>query len=83
MLPKTSYRLLILSTCLLLSACGDRSTGKKVLLIGLDGVRVDILAAANTPNIDALIANGTFSDDAQTRPRTVSGPGWSSMLTGV
>jgi predicted AlkP superfamily pyrophosphatase or phosphodiesterase len=73
----------MLSTCLLLSACGDRSNGKKVLLIGLDGVRVDILAAASTPNIDALIANGTFSDNAQTRPRTVSGPGWSSMLTGV
>ena len=82
-LPRTSYRLLILSACFLLSACADRPNGKKVLLIGLDGVRVDILAAATTPNIDALIANGTFSDDAQTRPRTVSGPGWSSMLTGV
>ena len=56
---------------------------KKVLLIGLDGVRVDILAQAHTPNIDALIANGTFSGEAQTRPPTVSGPGWSSMLTGV
>ncbi|UCD25423.1 MAG: alkaline phosphatase family protein [Gemmatimonadota bacterium] len=56
---------------------------KKVLLIGLDGVRVDILAQAATPNIDALIASGAFSDRAQTRPPTVSGPGWSSMLTGV
>ena len=73
----------LLTTCAWFSACNGRPVEKKILLIGLDGVRVDIMAAASTPNIDALIANGTFSDDAQTRPRTVSGPGWSSMLTGV
>jgi predicted AlkP superfamily pyrophosphatase or phosphodiesterase len=55
----------------------------KVLLIGLDGVRVDILAAAATPVIDSLIAGGYFSDKAITRQRTVSGPGWSSMLIGA
>ena len=58
-------------------------TRKKVLLIGLDGIRVDILEQADTPNLDALIAGGAFSADARTRPITVSGPGWSSMLTGV
>ncbi|MFQ6047327.1 MAG: alkaline phosphatase family protein, partial [Gemmatimonadales bacterium] len=66
----------------LVAACGSPDT-KKVLLIGLDGVRVDILAQAATPNIDALIANGTFSEWARTGTPTVSGPGWSSMLTGV
>ena len=55
----------------------------KVLLIGLDGVRVDILAEANTPNIDSLIAAGAFTDEALTGTRTWSGPSWSSMLTGV
>jgi predicted AlkP superfamily pyrophosphatase or phosphodiesterase len=55
----------------------------RVLLIGLDGVRVDILESAATPNIDALRANGTFTADARTRMPTVSGPGWSSMTTGV
>ncbi|MFQ5572424.1 MAG: alkaline phosphatase family protein, partial [Rhodothermales bacterium] len=60
-----------------------RPAKKKVLLIGLDGVRVDILASARTPYIDALIAGGTFSDEAQTRMPTVSGPGWSSMVIGV
>ncbi|MFT5142674.1 MAG: putative AlkP superfamily pyrophosphatase or phosphodiesterase [Rhodothermales bacterium] len=58
-------------------------TSPKVLLIGLDGVRVDRLMAVNTPSIDALAANGTFSTVAQTRMPTVSGPGWSSMVTGV
>ena len=63
--------------------CGKPSGQPKVLLIGIDGVRVDVLAQANTPNIDALIADGTFSDRAQTDTPTVSGPGWSSMLIGV
>jgi predicted AlkP superfamily pyrophosphatase or phosphodiesterase len=54
-----------------------------VLLIGLDGVRVDILAQATTPTIDSLIAEGIFSDAALTGEPTVSGPSWSSMLIGV
>jgi len=56
---------------------------RKFLLIGLDGIRTDVLVMADTPNIDALIADGVFSDTAVTRSPTVSGPGWSSMLTGV
>jgi predicted AlkP superfamily pyrophosphatase or phosphodiesterase len=54
----------------------------RVLLIGLDGVRVDVLAEARTPNIDSLIAHGTFVLATPVEP-TVSGPNWSSMLTGV
>ncbi len=56
---------------------------KKVLLIGLDGVRVDIMASVDTPVIDSLAAAGFFSDEAKTRVRTVSGPGWSSMTIGA
>jgi len=55
----------------------------KVLVIGIDGVRPDVLAQVETPNLDALIAAGTFSERAQTGRPTVSGPGWSSFLTGV
>ena len=55
----------------------------KVLFIGLDGCRPDALMAASTPNIDGLIANATYSMHALTRTPTVSGPGWSSMTTGV
>ncbi len=74
---------LLLAALWIAAACGGQPAKKKVLLIGLDGVRVDVLAAAYTPHLDALIAEGTFSDHAQTRPPTVSGPGWSSMVTGV
>jgi arylsulfatase A-like enzyme len=55
----------------------------KVLVIGIDGIRVDVLAEVPTPNLDALASEGTFSAEAQTGRPTVSGPGWSSMLIGV
>lgn len=62
---------------------------KYVLAIGIDGLRTDALDAAKTPNIDALKANGSFSNACKILgPRyqkndTISGPGWTSYLTGV
>ena len=87
-------RVRLILTVLLLgtitAACGEQpapsevqTATKKVLLIGLDGIRVDILAKAHTPHIDALIAQGAYSDNAYTRMPTKSGPGWSSIVTGV
>jgi predicted AlkP superfamily pyrophosphatase or phosphodiesterase len=55
----------------------------KVMLIGIDGVRPDVLRAVSTPNVDALIEAGAFSDRARTGLPTLSGPSWTSMLTGV
>ncbi len=52
-------------------------------MIGIDGVRPDVLAEVSTPNLDALAADGTFTDRARTTFPSVSGPGWSSLLTGV
>lgn len=54
-----------------------------VLLIGIDGCRPDALLAAKAPHLHGLIKTGAFSDKAQTGEITISGPGWSSMLTGV
>lgn len=62
---------------------------RKVLFIGIDGCRFDAIEAANTPNLDALMADGCYSDhclilgDRYQKNDTVSGPGWSSILTGV
>ncbi len=56
---------------------------KKVLLIGIDGVRADVMAEVSTPNLDALSAGGAWSMTARTTIPTVSGPAWSSMLIGV
>jgi len=55
----------------------------KVLVIGIDGVRPDVLSDVPTPNLDALIADGAYTDQAQTGLPSVSGPGWSSFLNGV
>lgn len=56
---------------------------RKVLVIGIDGVRGDAAIAANTPHIDALAANGVSSYEAQVLPITNSGPGWTTILSGV
>jgi predicted AlkP superfamily pyrophosphatase or phosphodiesterase len=64
-------------------ACADPPRDKRVLVIGIDGVRPDVLAEVGTPNIDALIADGTFADDVESKAQTISGPGWSSMVIGA
>jgi predicted AlkP superfamily pyrophosphatase or phosphodiesterase len=56
---------------------------KKVLIIGIDGLRPDAMLVAKTPNLDKLAANGTFCWKASTEIQTVSGPAWSALLTGV
>ncbi|MBT8397338.1 MAG: hypothetical protein HKO65_08595 [Gemmatimonadetes bacterium] len=55
----------------------------KVLLVGWDGVRPDVLREVPTPVFDSLAATGTFSETAEAARPTVSGPCWSSILTGV
>lgn len=65
--------------------------GRRVLFVGIDGVRPDALQVASTPNMDALAANGVITYNAfaggvlgtATQQVTYSGPGWSSLLTGV
>lgn len=56
---------------------------KKVLIIAIDGCRPDALLVASTPNIDRLWHEGAFSFLAVTDKITVSGPSFTSMLTGV
>ncbi|MFP6649663.1 MAG: alkaline phosphatase family protein [Pirellulaceae bacterium] len=86
-------RLLLWTTFLLLgSACLLRAQDpgqQRVLVIGIDGVRPDALAVARTPTLDRLVRTGAFADTTQilgtrySKSNTISGPGWSSILTGV
>jgi predicted AlkP superfamily pyrophosphatase or phosphodiesterase len=55
----------------------------KVLIIGLDGCRADALVKAHTPNLDSLRQSGIYCSSSWQLGKTKSGPGWSSMLTGV
>jgi len=57
----------------------------KVLVIGVDGVRADLVPAAMMPNLDALRGFGQWIPRASTQRTggTSSGPGWTSIFTGV
>ncbi|MFB9325718.1 alkaline phosphatase family protein [Paenibacillus aurantiacus] len=57
---------------------------KKVIVIGIDGARPDALQAANTPAIDALVANGAYTWSANANSNyTWSATGWSTLHSGV
>lgn len=62
---------------------------RKVLYLGIDGCRFDAMQVAKTPNLDRLIENGCYDDrtlilgDRYRGNDTISGPGWSTILTGV
>ncbi|NQX91082.1 MAG: alkaline phosphatase family protein [Flavobacteriales bacterium] len=78
-----TLRMMVVPLLLLSTSSAYSQTEKKVLIIGIDGTRSDALEFANTPNIDGLIANGLYSPDALSDDITISGPAWSSILTGV
>ncbi|MFA5606572.1 MAG: alkaline phosphatase family protein [Leucobacter sp.] len=61
-----------------------RSVGAvKLLLVGLDGLRIDRgFATGNAPNLDALAAEGHFVRSEVEGP-TISGPSWATILTGA
>ena len=61
----------------------ENSLTPKVLVIGIDGIRPDVLMDVITPNLDKLAAEGFLTNRAMTGYPSVSGPGWSSMLNGV
>ncbi|MDH6141926.1 putative AlkP superfamily pyrophosphatase or phosphodiesterase [Kitasatospora sp. GP30] len=57
---------------------------RRVLVVGIDGVRLDLLPELNTPHLDAVAAAGFLApvevDDATP---TMSGPCWATIATGV
>ncbi|MEI6408054.1 MAG: alkaline phosphatase family protein [Bacteroidota bacterium] len=74
---------IVLFISLLASVSAFATQPRKVLVIGIDGTRADALQAANTPNIDALLAHSFYTFDSWHLDITVSGPSWSSIMTGV
>jgi|GEM_PF-406207 len=57
----------------------------KVLVIGIDGVRGDAMEGATLPELRSLLrhAAASFHASAQRTGPTSSGPGWTSIFTGV
>ncbi|NUR91076.1 MAG: phosphodiesterase, partial [Nonomuraea sp.] len=55
-----------------------------VIVFGVDGVRLDTLAAAHTPNIDKITDAGFFSSfEVSKSAPTLSGPCWTTVATGM
>jgi len=85
----TTAVLLILSLAGACLAADAPAKTKKVLFLGIDGCRFDAIKAAETPNLDKLMEQGCYDEDCQILSErfqgndTISGPGWSSILTGV
>ncbi|MAQ47254.1 MAG: hypothetical protein CMD27_00040 [Flavobacteriales bacterium] len=63
----------------------DTKIDRKVLIIGIDGFRSDVMNLTSTPFINDLIQNkNTYSNiNHIAEGITYSGPNWSSILTGV
>ncbi|MBN2777075.1 MAG: alkaline phosphatase family protein [Bacteroidales bacterium] len=82
---KKSITQIMLSILVLLISISISAQEKenKVLIIGWDGVRSDCLELANTPNMDNLFSQGISTTWAHNQNVTVSGPTWSTILTGV
>lgn len=84
--PLLAFALLALGPVL---GIANDSPSRHVLLIGVDGCRPDALQAAKTPNLDKLTSGGLLSLNTSilgprpTSNDTISGPGWSSIFTGV
>ncbi len=78
--------------CLLLivePACGEGPEAKKALVIGIDGCRADAIDYSQAKYLKQLIREGAFTDttdvlgDRKSDALTVTGPGWSTVFTGV
>lgn len=78
---KTS--LLTMFTSVLLGTALCAQPEKKVLFIGIDGLRYDALDQATMPTLDSLQNAGLYTYDSWHLGITMSGPSWSTMLTGV
>ncbi|MFG3102842.1 alkaline phosphatase family protein [Streptomyces sp. NPDC048182] len=88
-----SRRTLLLSATALAATAGPlaavaRAAARtpKVLVIGLDGALLTRIKDADAPNLDALMAAGLTAPSsiyADPLAPTLSGPGWSTLLTGV
>ncbi len=84
-----AFTSVFLLTILTSAALFAAEPAKKVLYIGIDGTRFDAIERAETPHLDALMKEGIHSPtclilgERYRRNDTISGPGWSSILTGV
>ncbi len=69
----------------LLETIGN-ATAPRVMVIGIDGVRSDVAkisASRDESGFARMVSEGAWTYDSNVGPISISGPSWSSMLTGV
>lgn len=59
------------------------SAAEKTAVIGLDGTMLSHIKTADAPRLQKLIAEGTSGESSILGHTTISGPSWSTILTGV
>lgn len=60
----------------------NAAAAKRIVLISLDGICVEGFLKAKTPNLDALLAEGSLSLDTRVVMPSVTLPNWTSHLCG-
>ena len=55
---------------------------KRLLFLGIDGLRPDCLLFANTPNLDYLIKNGQINFETIIQNDAISGQSWATIFSG-
>ncbi|MDB4303815.1 alkaline phosphatase family protein, partial [Desulfosarcina sp.] len=73
----------IVMILIFLASCTKQPEAERIILIGIDGMGIDGLMKATTPNIDELIYSGATSLRTRAVMPTVSGPNWGSHLLGA
>lgn len=68
----------------LVAYAAAQADDRRVLIIGVDGLRADAMEQADTPHIDSLYRNGAgYYCRGYNECNTVSFPNWTSVLHGV
>ncbi|MBQ3658874.1 MAG: alkaline phosphatase family protein, partial [Bacteroidales bacterium] len=62
---------------------GRNIKAKRVIIFTFDGIRVDGLAQARTPNIDSLIASGSASFTTRDVMPSITMPNYTSHMCGA
>ena len=60
----------------------NKSYTKKLLFLGIDGLRPDALLFANTPNLDKIIKKGKINFETYLENDAISGQSWSTIFHG-
>jgi len=81
-MKKQIFVCLMLAAFLLAGNVQAKKNPERVVFIALDGISVEGFKKANAPNLDALMAEGTFSLNTRNAMPSVTLPNWTSHLTG-